>query len=37
VAKRALGDITGAREDQRHSVELGGIAQATLAKPPARP
>jgi tetratricopeptide (TPR) repeat protein len=37
VAKRALGDIAGAREDQRHAVELGGIAQATLAKPPSRP
>jgi len=35
VAKRAMGDVAGAREDQRHSVELGGIA--TLSKPPARP
>jgi tetratricopeptide (TPR) repeat protein len=37
VAKRALGDLTGARDDQRHAVELGGIAQATLTKPPSRP
>jgi tetratricopeptide (TPR) repeat protein len=39
VAKRALGDIAGAREDQRHAVELDGLAQAqaTLSKPTSRP
>jgi tetratricopeptide (TPR) repeat protein len=39
VAKRAMGDIAGARDDQRHASELDGVAQAqaTLAKPPARP
>jgi tetratricopeptide (TPR) repeat protein len=38
AAKRALGDITGAREDQRHAAELDGSAQAqaSLTKPPAR-
>jgi tetratricopeptide (TPR) repeat protein len=39
VAKRALGDIPGAREDQRHAAELDGSAQAqaSLSKPVARP
>jgi tetratricopeptide (TPR) repeat protein len=39
VAKRALGDVAGAREDQRHAAELDGLAQAqaTLSKPPPRP
>jgi hypothetical protein len=34
-----MGDVAGAREDQRHAAELDGVAQAqaTLAKPPARP
>ena len=35
VAKRAMGDIAGARDDQRHAMELDGTAQtqATLSKP----
>jgi len=39
VAKRALGDITGAREDKNHAAELDGLAQAqaTLSKPATRP
>ena len=39
VAKRAMGDIAGAREDQRHAAELDGSAQAqaSLAKPASRP
>jgi hypothetical protein len=32
-----MGDVAGAREDQRRANELEGVAQATLAKPPARP
>jgi hypothetical protein len=34
-----MGDIAGAREDQRHAAELDGAsqAQASLSKPPARP
>jgi hypothetical protein len=34
-----MGDIAGAREDQRHAMELDGLAQtqATLSKPVARP
>ena len=37
AAKRAMGDVAGAREDQQRANELDGVAQATLAKSPARP
>jgi tetratricopeptide (TPR) repeat protein len=37
VAKRALGDRVGAREDLRRATELENIAQATLSKPSTRP
>jgi tetratricopeptide (TPR) repeat protein len=33
VAKRAMGDVAGARDDQHRAAELGNVAQATLAKP----
>ena len=36
VAKRAMGDIAGAREDHRRASELANVAQATMSKP-ARP